>query len=399
MPKASDSDLTIADRPSNGAVRVDSDMGSDLDSTSPMAESYLAPETLVARLGPIADAFFDKLLRLTLLTPHDAERFLEEHRDQLHSYCTADLLAGALIDAGLLTRYQYDRIRAGTTHGLVLGNHKVLDRLGAGGMGVVFLAEHMFLNRREAIKILPVDDDCRPRMLARFYAEMQVLAGLRHPGIVEAYDAGQIPSPSPGLPALLYLAMELVDGGDLEAHVLRNGPVPITQACEWISQACLGLQEAHDRNLIHRDIKPSNLLLTRDQQVKIVDFGLARQLSKRMTEIGTMLGSIDYMPPEQSLDASAVGTAADIYGLGATLFWLLTGEPPYPRVKQLSDALTALRQDPPRTATSLRDDVPPELEAILQSLLDRDPTRRPALPLTVARALLPFTNAGRVQPI
>jgi serine/threonine protein kinase len=159
------------------------------------------------------------------------------------------------------------------------------------------------------------------------------------------------------------------------------------------------LQEAHDRNLIHRDIKPSNLLLSRDQQVKIVDFGLARQLSKRMTEIGTMLGSIDYMPPEQSLDASAVGTAADIYGLGATLFWLLTGEPPYPRVKKLSDALTALRQDPPRAASILRTEVPPELETILQSLLDRDPTRRPALPLTVARALLPFTNAGRVQPV
>jgi serine/threonine protein kinase len=349
------------------------------------------------RLDSIAGAFFEKLLRLTLLTPHCAERFLEEHSDRLNEYSSADRLAEALIGAGLLTRHQFERILNGTTHGLVVGNHKVLDRLGAGGMGVVFLAEHLFLNRREAIKILPVDDDCVPRLLERFYAEMQVLAELRHPNIVEAFDAGQVASPAAGMPALLYLVMELVDGGDLEQFVQQYGPAPIPQACEWICQACLGLQEAHDRSLIHRDIKPSNLLLTTECHVKLVDFGLARQFSKRLTEVGAMLGSIDYMPPEQALDASAVGTAADIYGLGATLFWLLTGDTPYPRKQKLSDAIMALRRDPPRRASRLRPEVPPELEAVLQTLLDRDPTRRPALPLTVARALLPFTGAEQID--
>src|SRR5437868_5526468 len=229
-----------------------------------------ASNTPASTLPAIAEAFLDKLLRLRLLSPHGAQKFLVEQGDHLQDYANADQLAGALINAGLLTNYQYERIVAGTTHGLVLGNHKVLDRLGAGGMGVVFLAEHLFLNRCEAIKVLPVDDDFPAPMLARFYSEMQVLAELRHPNVVAAYDAGQVPGPSPGLPTLLYLAMELVDGGDLEQHVIRNGPVPVAQACEWIRQACLGMQEAHDHNLIHRDIKPSNLLLTREQQVKIV---------------------------------------------------------------------------------------------------------------------------------
>ncbi len=150
------------------------------------------------------------------------------------------------------------------------------------------------------------------------------------------------------------------------------------------------MQEAHDRTLIHRDIKPSNLLLTAGGDVKIVDFGLAQQFCKRQTEHGLLLGSIDYMAPEQSLDASAVGTAADIYGLGATLFYLLTGEPPYPRTRKLSAALAMIRHNPPRPLRTLRPDLPVELESLLGRILHRDPSCRPALPLTVIRELSPF---------
>ncbi len=340
----------------------------------------------------IAQVFLDNLLRMKCLSPHAANKFLAENSDRLAKVTDVNELGDALIRAGLLTKYQFDQILAGTTHGLVLGNHKILDRLGAGGMGMVFLAEHLFLNRREAVKVLPVDEDCPSQLLARFYSEMQVLAELRHPNIVTAFDAGQVNGSFPGQPTLLYLAMELVDGGDLEQYVINHGPASISQACEWIRQAAIGLHEAHDRYLIHRDIKPSNLLLTKQGQVKIVDFGLVRQFCQRMTDPGMLLGSIDYMPPEQSLDASGVGTAADIYGLGATLFWLLTGEPPYPRVRQASQALAALRQNPPRPLRALRPDAMPELEALIQTMLDRDPTRRPALPLTVSRALVPFVN-------
>jgi serine/threonine protein kinase len=337
-----------------------------------------------------ARAFLDTLVRLKLLTPHDLAAFLVEHAGRLAEYANPEKLGAVLIEDGLLTEYQFDRIMSETGHGLVIGNHKVLRKIGAGGMGEVFLAEHIYLRRREALKILPVDDDCRPELLTRFYSEMQVLAELRHPNIVMAYDAGQEASRGPAMPSLLYLAMEFVDGSDLEKHVVEHGPVPIEQACHWIGQAALALQDAHDRTLIHRDIKPSNLLLTREGNVKIVDFGLVQQFSKRLTQRGLLLGTIDYMPPEQSCDAAAVTTAADIYGLGATLFWLLTGEPPYPRTQKLSQTLEFLRRNNPRPLRSLRPDAPPELEALLQSLLHRDPTCRPALPLTVSRALTAF---------
>src|SRR5439155_2677727 len=132
--------------------------------------------------------------------------------------------------------------------------------------------------------------------------------------------------PAPRQPALHYLVMELVPGGDLENHVCKHGVAPIARACEWARQAASGLQEAHDHHLIHRDLKPSNLLLTADGQVKLVDFGLARQFHSNLTDPSCLLGSVEFMAPEQSIDPSAVEGKADIYGLGATLFWMITGQ-------------------------------------------------------------------------
>src|SRR5438128_1482374 len=137
--------------------------------------------------------------------------------------------------------------------------------------------------------------------------------------------------------------MELVEGRDLESYVLKNGTVDITTACNWMSQAAGGLQEAHDHHLIHRDIKPSNILFDRDNCVKLVDFGLAMQATSRQTIRGAVLGTIDFMPPEQSIDSSSVGIAADIYGLGATLFWLLTKETPLPRARTMREAMEQLQ--------------------------------------------------------
>ncbi len=150
-------------------------------------------------------------------------------------------------------------------------------------MGVVFLAEHYLMKRRVAIKVLPVDDSCAQTLLDRFYSEILVLAELHHPNIVMAYDAGELLPSGPRMPALLSLVMEFVDGGDLEQHVMEHGRADIPQGCDWIRQAACGLQEAHDHHLIHRDFKPSNLLLTRQGQVKLVDFGLVRQFSSVMT--------------------------------------------------------------------------------------------------------------------
>jgi response regulator RpfG family c-di-GMP phosphodiesterase/serine/threonine protein kinase len=335
--------------------------------------------------------FLTELLRLQLLGGTAAGIFLREAADLVPEFDDPTVVGKALVQSGHLTPYQFERIMAGTTHGLVLGNHRVLDRLGAGSMGVVFLAEHLLLKRRVAVKVLPVDDGLPPAILERFYAEMRVLADLHHPNIVMAFDAGRLPPQGPTLPALHYLVMELVGGGDLEQHVVEHGPVPVPQACEWTRQAACGLQAAHDQHLIHRDLKPSNLLLTKDNQVKLVDFGLVRQLSNQMkTDPRALLGSIEFMSPEQSLDPSGVGGPADIYGLGATLFWVLTGQTPYPPERSVAKALRALQQDRPRRVRDFLPDVPPELDSFINRMLDRDPAQRPQLPVAVMNALARF---------
>src|SRR5262249_45834560 len=199
-------------------------------------------------------------------------------------------------------------------------------------------------------------------ILDRFYAEMRVLADLHHPNIVLAFDAGQVVPEDRSLADLLYLVMELVPGGDLEQYVILNGPVDIPLGCEWMRQAACGLQEAHDRHLVHRDMKPSNLLLSREQQVKIVDFGLVRQFCSRLTSPRALLGTLDFMAPEQSIDPCNVDFRSDVYGLGATLFWLLTGHCPYPQSKSISDALRMLQRDQPQRLRQFRPDAPQELD-------------------------------------
>jgi response regulator RpfG family c-di-GMP phosphodiesterase len=204
------------------------------------------------------------------------------------------------------------------------------------------------------------------------------------------------------MPRLVYLVMELVEGGDLEQHVTRQGACSVNQACLYIRQAAEGLQAAHDRHLIHRDLKPSNLLLAGEPggsaggaRVKLVDFGLARQFASRLTDPRALLGSIEFMPPEQSHDPSTVGKEADIYGLGATLFWLLCREGPYAYTRSVAHALRRLQQEPPRRLRDLRPDVPVALDDLVAQMLDRCPTRRPASALAVSNALRPFVLGSR----
>lgn len=338
--------------------------------------------------------FLEHVLRIGLLRPNVVEAFLVNKAEHLGDLDSAQLFGDALVEAGLLTQYQLDRLLAGSTHGLLLGNYRVLDRIGAGAMGVVFLGEHTMMNRRVAIKVMPFDDDSPAEYLDRFYAEMQVLAELHHPNIVMAYDSGRVECPAPGLPSLLYLVMEYIDGCDLDKYVMDHGRLPVAQACRWISQAAFGLQEAHNRLLIHRDVKPSNMLLTKAEQVKLLDFGLVRQFALRMTDPKALLGTVEFMAPEQSCDPSAVSSHADIYSLGASLFWLLTGEPPYAQVRSVNEALKQLQHASPRKLRQLRPDAPPNLEALMDRLLERDPMRRPSMPIAVARYLQPFTSAN-----
>lgn len=359
--------------------------------------SDAAPEekrTAAPSLHADARSFLGKIVRFGLLPREIVDRFVNEREDRLREYNSGIQIGQALVQAGLLTNYQLERVLAGLTHGLVLGNYRVLDRLGSGGMGVVFLAEHCLMKRRVAVKVLPVDEDCPPSVRQRFYSEMRVLAELCHPHIVMAFDAGDVAPDDPSLPVLIYLVMEQVEGGDLERLCLDKGPCDVATACQYIHQAASGLQAAHDRHLVHRDIKPSNILLTSTGQAKLVDFGLARQFCSKLTDPRALLGSLEFMPPEQSHDPSSVGKEADIYGLGATLFWMITGEPPYPVVRHVGAALRALQEQPPRRLRELRPDAPAELDSLLAQMMERNPARRPASPLAVMNALMPFLAEG-----
>jgi response regulator RpfG family c-di-GMP phosphodiesterase/tRNA A-37 threonylcarbamoyl transferase component Bud32 len=327
-----------------------------------------------------------------LIDARDRESFIAARIDRLSEYTSEEKIGHALLQAGLLNSYQLERMLTGSGRWLVLGNYRDLQELGKGGMGVVYLAEHRLMKRRVAVKVLPTDDDCPEAIRQRFLAEMRVLSELSHPNVVLALDAGELADQDKAA-AALYLVTEWIEGGDLEKHVGRNGLCSVEQACDWIRQAAAGLQAAHDRHLIHRDLKPSNLLLTADGNVKLVDFGLVRQFSSRLTDPRALLGSLEFMPPEQSHDPSAVGKEADVYGLGATLFWLLTGEGPYPYRSSTAECLRMLQQNEPRRLRSLRPEVPMALDNLVAQMLDRNAARRPTSPRAVMNALQPFAPA------
>jgi serine/threonine protein kinase len=332
-------------------------------------------------------SFRDALAESLLLT---AEQVAEIARAPLASLDTATL-AKELVRRGWLTSFQVDQLREGDAANLVLGPYRLLGRLGEGNMGQVFKAHHVPMNRPVALKLIRKEKLANPTSVARFYREVQVAAKLLHPNIVLALDAGQIGETH-------YLAMEYVDGQDLSCLVKAHGPLPIRQACDFIRQVALGLQHAHERGLIHRDIKPSNLLVTTtansDAVVKILDMGLARpqvteQTNTALTQFGAIVGSPDYLAPEQAANSGQADIRSDLYGLGCTLFFLLTGQPPF-RGKSVTDILLKHQMEAPPRVEQLRPDVPPSVAAIVQKLLAKTPEDRYQTPAELIAALQPL---------
>ena len=263
-----------------------------------------------------------------------------------------------------------------------------------GGMGVVYRGEHRQLRTPVAIKAIHPTPDQNPRTLARFFVEARAVGQLKHPNIVAAIDAGEEPSRGPDCPAIPYFVMELIPGTDLE-RIAAKSPLPIGFACHVAHQIADALIEAHRLHLIHRDIKPSNVLVTPEGQAKLLDFGLARLPGEeRITRTGAQLGTIGYMAPEQCRNAHAVDERADIFGLGATLFYALTGQVPY------ADVFSAFGAPP--SARSLRPEVPVGLDAVISRMMAAEPSQRYASAEASMRALLPFlpqANApGAVLP-
>ncbi len=340
----------------------------------------------------------DELLTGSLVLTDDWYALDENQRDWIFAALDQNDLIDRLAQRGLLTEYQAGRIKAGTIYGLVLGNYRILDRVGAGGMGIVFKAEHSLLRRIVALKVLPMSRDQDARMLRRFMTEMRAIASLQHPNIVAATDAGQIYPVEPNLPVLHYLVMEYVSGRDLEDIVACDGTLDPATACDLIHQVAGALSEAHNQNLVHRDIKPSNILVNTLHQAKLLDFGLARDFANQMTDPGSLLGTIDYMAPEQAQNPSAVDIRADIYGLGATLYWCLTGKVPFPSQSTLSQQIARRTSEPPPSVRARRPEIPHELDVVIARMMAIQPEDRFQTPAAVMRALTPFLHPNRLQP-
>lgn len=303
----------------------------------------------------------------------------EELRALIKSLPTAErptsaaALARLLINRQRLTPYQASRLLAGDTRPLVLNNLVILDKIGEGGMGEVYLAEQRRMKRRVALKILPPAAVQNEKLLRRFYREVEAAARLVHPNIVTAYDAGECQG-------VHYLVMEYVDGEDLGSIVDRQGPLPLDFVLSCMVQAARGLQFAHQCGVIHRDIKPSNLLLDRSHVVKILDMGLARLVdqldadrvgSEELTTSGQIIGTVDYMSPEQVDSSAQVDHRTDIYSLGCTMYRLLTGTAPYRRSTAV-ETLLAHRTAPIPQITALRPDVPRQLDDLLARMLAKN---------------------------
>jgi serine/threonine protein kinase len=267
----------------------------------------------------------------------------------------------------------------------VLGEYELLAPLGAGGMGEVYRARHRRLGKLVALKVLPAGLRGSQERLARFLREVRAVGTLDHPNVVEAHDAGE-------QAGIVFLAMKLIDGVDLRRLVLQRGPLPPGEAAALAAQAARGLQYLHERGLVHRDVKPSNLMRTPDGVVKVLDLGLARweggewTAPEELTVIGQPVGTPDYWAPEQARGAAA-DVRADLYGLGCTLFYLLTGRAPFAHHKGLPQKLQAQDREPPPDVRTLRPEVPAELAALLGRLLAKDPADRPPSAAAVADAL------------
>ena len=331
-------------------------------------------------------------------------------------HTTATDLAAELVRQHRLTPYQAERLLAGQGKDIILGGYRLLEPLGEGGMGQVFKAEQRRLGRTVALKVIHQEYLAhRPEAVRRFQREARAAAQLTHPNAIRIYDAD-----NDGLRH--FIVMEYVEGADLARLVESGGPLPVAVACDYIGQTALGLQHAHELGLIHRDVKPSNLLITRSPVsamraaasetatgrpspavsheelrqtgvVKIVDMGLARVMqsiegerSGSLTIEGNVMGTPDYIAPEQARDPHKVDGRADIYSLGCTFYFALTGRPPFPKASAL-EKLLMQQLDEPIPVEAVQPHVPTSVGAIVRRMMAKDPQARYQSALEVHQAL------------
>jgi serine/threonine-protein kinase len=278
-----------------------------------------------------------------------------------------------LIDSGLLPNWQAEKLQEGRHKGFFLGKYKLLDHLGTGGMSTVYLAEHLLMQRRVAIKILPKNRVEDTSYLARFHREAQAAAALDDRNVVRAFDVDNDGD-------IHYFVMEYVEGKDLQVLVREQKPIDYNLAADYIRQAARGLARAHEIGLIHRDVKPANLLVDKEGTVKVLDLGLARfsdddKASLTVAYDENVLGTADYLAPEQAVDSHGVDARADIYSLGCSFYYVLTGHPPFPD-GTLPQRIMAHQKDEPKSIRENRPDCPIDLIRICAKMMAKKPAQR-----------------------
>ncbi len=332
-------------------------------------------------------------------------------------------LAKLMVQRGWLTIFQINQILAGRGSQLVVGPYHIMDRLGQGGLSSVYRARHSVHEWEVALKVIQPEVIANAEGRKQFLSEMEAMARLEHPNIVQFCDTDEFGD-------TFYYAMEYVEGTDLGKYVRLTGLLPIAEACDYIRQTALGLQHAHERNLIHRDIKPVNLYLTHLQtpapkkpsawaayenpeprkkgvpQIKILDWGLASLRSPRGMSGEKMIehlakgviGTADYLSPEQARNAQAVDIRGDIYSLGCTFYYLLTGQAPFPSGSLMQKVLQHQNAEPEGVQT-FREDLPLEVSLILKRMMAKQPERRFQTPAGVALTLLPFAREQSLMQV
>jgi serine/threonine protein kinase/CheY-like chemotaxis protein len=359
----------------------------------------------VEKSGPASEAelLLERLLQSGYINPSAFEALPKNARASLAHHEHIRQMLARLVEYGLLTSYQADRIQSGNLHGLILGSYRVLDRLGVGNCGVVFRGEHRETGQKVAIKVLIPARDRDTKSMLRFFAERKTIAQLSHPGIVRALDVGETTSTDPDEPVLYYYVMEHVPGQNLEQQVRQNGPMKPNLACEVAYQVADALTEAHKHHLVHRDIEPANILVTPEGRAVLLDFGLVRQFQSRQTEPGSLVGILEWIAPEQLQDAHTVDIRADIFSLGCTLFWCLTGQSPRGLAgnaeavrgafqKEKPRGAPAEEPELPRTARDIQKNITPELNAVVVRMMAPLPDDRYPDPEAVMAALAPFVS-------
>lgn len=335
-----------------------------------------------------ARQFLELLRRSNLLTDAELKKGLQACKDSHGGTIpnSPERIADFLVAENLITTWHHEKLLKRKYKGFFLGKYKLLGHIGAGGMSSVYLAEHTLMRRLRAIKVLPrnrVDDSS---YLERFHREAQATAALDHPNIVRAYDVDNQGKTH-------YLVMEYVPGRDLMTIVKEDGPLEYLQAAKYIYESALGLQHAHDVSMVHRDVKPANLLVDEQDSIKILDMGLAL-MDEDQSELAGLtdkhnekvLGTADYLAPEQALNSHEIDGRADVYGLGCTLYYLLTGHPPFPE-GSLAQRIAKHQSTIPPDIRIARPDCPETLGSICFKMLQKNPDHRFQTAMEVALEL------------